>query len=174
MCIRILIRFFIQTSVMVAILVHWMNSILLFFLCSSLLSLRFEKCESSEFFTCGGALPPCPPPLVYTLSSIQSIKNQPCSMFIPWFVDLSMFANLYATSIRNFNSFGSFSLFWYCIYLLILYYPSILSFIWLSLNTRNKSLINHAEDDNCFILIWLARWKKWNEMNYKKESPKIH
>ena len=112
-------------------------------------------------------------PSVYILSSIQSIKNQPCSMFIPWFVDLSMFANLYATSIRNFNSIGSFSLFWYCIYLLILYYPSILSFIWLSLHIRNKLLINHAEDDNCFILIWLARWKKWNEMNYKKEGPKI-
>ena len=47
------------------------------FLCSSLLRLRFEKCESSEFFTGGGALPPCPPPCIHLV--IHSIKPVQCS-----------------------------------------------------------------------------------------------
>ena len=116
-----------------------------------------------------GTAPLSPPP-VYTLSSIQlSLFNVHTMVCRPFNVCKSVCNS----SVRNFNSFGSFSLFWYCIYLLILYFPSILCFIWLSLNTRNKLLINHAEDDNCFILIWLERWKKWNEMNYKKEGQKI-
>ena len=54
MNVHILVRFFIRTSIMVALvyvynLLSALNEQLTIFLCSPLFSLRFEKCESSEF-----------------------------------------------------------------------------------------------------------------------------